>query len=52
MKRIVPFIILVVLVLAGCQDKRVSLPWAEAGFQQAQAQSGDKDLLIFFETEW
>ena len=51
-------LILSVVVLIGCRDKRVSvpdeMPWHQGTFAEARAEVGDADrqIMIFFETEW
>jgi len=53
--RLILPVLLLGIVLIGCRDKRLStteMPWHEGTFSQAQEQAGNKDLMVFFETEW
>ncbi len=55
-RRVILTMFFVVLALAGCQDKRVSvpdaMPWHQGPFAEAQSAAENQALMVFFETEW
>lgn len=56
MRKSTLFLALILLVLIGCRDKRLSsndsMPWYSGTFAKAQVQAGNNNIMLFFKTEW
>jgi len=52
MKKFALLLLVLGLVLAGCSDKRVAIQWKDGTFNKVLKQSGDQNLMVFFETDW
>jgi len=55
MRKTVIFFAMILFILSGCQDKRLSttdMPWYTGTFAKAQDRAGNQNIMLFFKTEW